>query len=176
MIFEHKGLKFRYEAFPDDCYGPPWKEEDGHGPVSDWERRKKLPYEWILREDRGSYLYYDSKEALETALKEGWGPKDPALTPRQNAAKAVRADFEYLRGWCNDDWRYVGVRVILLDVDGEDTEEYSTLGGVHSDYVEDYLKELAEEVQERVGDKDVLTYARRIRPPTTGCAAGVVGG
>ena len=164
MIFEYKGLKFRYEVLPDDCYGPPWKEECFHGPVSDWERRKKLPHEWILNEDRGFYRFYDSKAALETALKEGWGPKDPALTPRQNAAAAVRADFKNLRAWCNDVWRYVVVRVILLDVDGEDTEEYSARGGVHSDYVEDYLEELAEEILGRAGDSDTPTYTRRIRP------------
>ena len=164
MIFEYKGLKFRYEALPDTCYGPPWKEEDGHGPVSDWERRKKRPYERVLKEDRGSYLYYDSRTALETALKEGWGPKDPAMTPRQNAAAAVRADFENLRRWCNDDWRYVVVRVILLDVDEEDTEEDAALGGIHSDYVEYYLEELAEEIRDRVGDSDTLTCTQRIRP------------
>lgn len=164
MIFEHNGLKFRYEIEPDTCHGPPWKEEGGHGPVSDWERRKKRPHEWILREDRGSYRYYDSKAALETALKDRWGPKDPALTPRQNAAEAVRRDFEYLRGWCNGDWSYVGVRVILLDVDEEDTEEDAVRGGVHSDYVDDYLEELAEEILATVGDSDTLTYTRRIRP------------
>ena len=166
MIFEYKGLNFRYEALPDDCYGPPWKEECGHGPVSDWERRKKLPHEWVLAEDRGFYRFYDSKAALETALKEGWGPKDPAMTPRQNAAAAVRKDFENLRAWCNGDWSYVGVRVILLDVDEEDTEEDTeedaALGGVHSDYVEDYLEELAEEIRDRVRDSDALTYTRRI--------------
>lgn len=164
MIFEHKGLNFRYEVLPDDCHGPPWEEEDGHGPVSDWVRRNKLPHEWVLVEARGSYLYYDSKEAIKTALKDGWGPKDPALTPRQNAAAAVRADFENLRRWCNDDWSYVGVRVVLLDVEGEDTEEESAVWGVHSDYVDDYLEELAEEILATVGDKDILTYTRRIRP------------
>lgn len=164
MIFEHKGLKFRYETEPDDYHGPPWKEEDGHGPVSDWERRKKLPHEWILAEDRGFYRFYDSKAALETALEECWGSWDPALTPRQNAAAAVRKDFENLRRWCNDDWSYVGVRVILLDVDGEDTEEDAVLGGVHSDYVEDYLEELAEEMWDRVRDSDTLTCTQRIRP------------
>jgi hypothetical protein len=164
MIFEHKGLKFRYEIDPDDYYGPPWKEECGHGPVSDWEHRKKLPHEWVLIEDRGSYRFYDSKAALETALKDGWGPKDPALTHKQNAAAAVRRDYEYLRAWCNDEWSYVCVRVILLDVDGNDTEEEAILGGVHSDYVEDCLKELAEEILASVGDSDTLTYTQRIRP------------
>lgn len=164
MIFEHNGLKFRYEIEPDTCHGPPWKEEDGHGPVSDWVRRNKLPHEWVLAWDSGFYRYYDSKEALETALKDGWGPKDPAMTPRQNAAAAVREDFENLRAWCNNDWSYVIVRVILLDVDEEDTEEDAVLGGVHSDYVDDYLEELAEEILATVGDSDTLTYTRRIRP------------
>lgn len=164
MIFEHNGLSFRYETEPDYDYGPPWEEECFHGPVSDWERRKKLPHEWILNADLGSYLYYDSKAALETALKEGWGPWDPALTPRQNAAAAVRADFENLRRWCNGDWGYVIVRVILLDVDGEDTDEDAVLGGVHSDYVEDTARELAEEIQAAVGDSDTLVCIRRIRP------------
>ena len=39
----------------EDCdNGPPWKQEDGHGPVSDWRPKdSKAPGEWSLIEDRG---------------------------------------------------------------------------------------------------------------------------
>jgi hypothetical protein len=50
--------------------------------------------------------------------------RDPArlpLTAGEIREEAVRRDYEFLRGWCNDDWRYVGVIVTLMveDEDGQ---------------------------------------------------------
>lgn len=71
--FEINGVTFRVRTEYDDCHGAPWDEECGHGPVSDWTRRKKLPGELVLAEDRGYYRYYDYAETCKIARKEAWG-------------------------------------------------------------------------------------------------------
>jgi hypothetical protein len=57
----------------DNDHGAPWDEECGHGPVSDWERRDKLPGELVLCEDRTSKRFYDFAEACRIARREDWG-------------------------------------------------------------------------------------------------------
>lgn len=63
----------------DDDIGPPWKVHDGHGPVSDWTRRDKLPGERVLCEDRGSKMYYDIAEAVKIAKRDGWDAEPYAI-------------------------------------------------------------------------------------------------
>lgn len=58
---------------PDTEYGTPWDNEDGHGPVSDWTTRDKLPGELILSNDRSSKRFYDFAEACRMARRDGWG-------------------------------------------------------------------------------------------------------
>lgn len=57
----------------DEDMGPPWKEHDGHGPVSEWTSRSKRPGERVLCEDRGSKRYYDWQAAIQQAKDDGWG-------------------------------------------------------------------------------------------------------
>lgn len=57
----------------DDSMGEPWKEHDGHGEVSDWTTRAKLPGEMVLSEDGRSKRFYDFAEACKTARRDGWG-------------------------------------------------------------------------------------------------------
>lgn len=154
--FEHKGHKFRAKLYMDEDMGPPWKEHDGHGPVSDWTRRSKEPGERVLNKDRDYYRYYDFKEAVEIAKRDGWGaPKgtfhpDAKPTKGQIAAAAAEWDFEFLRGWCNDDWHWCGIVVHLLDDDGDPIEEpTASLWGIESEST-DYIKETAKEVAEEV--------------------------
>ena len=73
LQFEKDGVAFRARTEYDEHHGTPWENEDGHGAVSDWTRRKKLPGEIVLAEDRGSYRYYDYAEACKIARKEAWG-------------------------------------------------------------------------------------------------------
>ena len=40
------------------------------------------------------------------------------ISKREIAARAARADFEFLRKWCTDQWHYVGI-VVTLDDDDE---------------------------------------------------------
>lgn len=125
-----------------------------------------------------SKRYYDVAETMKVAIKDGWGivhctvcgeasgglgtsmyasvhkygPRDHDFKPerkRQSAARAVDADFEYLRAWCADEWEYLVVGVTLLDDDGEETDHVEYLGGVESikdEYVMEVARELAEEI------------------------------
>ena len=97
--------------------------------------------------------------------------RGPSLRARREgysgpaAVQAVEREFDRLRGWCNDDWRYVGVIVTLLDVDGEPTDESESLWGVDDDgdYKDVVAGELASELHSRIGHTDVLVTERRIR-------------
>jgi hypothetical protein len=54
------------------------------------------------------------------------------------AAAAAMADFERLRGWCNDEWHWCGV-VVTLNTGG--TEHEASLWGIESD-ADDYIEEV----------------------------------
>lgn len=156
--FTHEGFAFRATLFPDDSSGPPWENECGHGPVRFIEDREPLARGEVVLYDarRGRYVYnFDA--ALVQASREGWGlnPEDlQRLTARlgkrptrgQIHAESVRRDTAYLRGWCADDWCYVGVCVQRIGPDGEPTgNPYEhALWGVES--TGDYWREVAAEL------------------------------
>lgn len=169
--FEQGGKTFKVEFPRDEFPGAPWKEEDGHGPVSDWRReprwRDYLPKarggEMILCREGGDYLTYDFCEAVKIARRDGWGfpgmTEDDRKTmrPGQIAHRAALADFDHLRRWCNDEWCYIGVVVTLLDEDGEDADETESLWGIESDsedYLETVAHELADEILARVREEE----------------------
>lgn len=127
-----EGCTLSVRVMHDDCMGEPWKEHDGHGPVSEWTTRDKKPGERVLCEDRGRKRFYDFAQAVKMARAEGWdAPPYGQGTPGERAARAAEADFRRLRGWCEDEWSWIVVGV-RLDVDGE---EFQTdyLGAVESD-------------------------------------------
>lgn len=104
----------------DHDHGTPWENEDGHGPVSEWTSRAKRAGELVLAEGRrdGTKRYYDFAAACREARRDGWGSEPFNIegeTPRQKAARAVMADYNRLRDWCRDEWRYIGVALFLLD-------------------------------------------------------------
>lgn len=153
--FEHAGRHFVASLFVDDSNDAPWENDCGRGVVSDWERRAKLPGERVLAEDGRSKRFYDVSATMAIARRDGWGIGDEekaALksklgrppTAGEIRAAAVEKDFEFLRGWCNDEWHYCGIGVQLLDDDGEPVgEEYEhALWGIESN-ADDYLKEVA---------------------------------
>jgi len=147
-----KAFTFRVSFEEDTDSGEPWKECDGHGPVSDWVSRDKFPGEFVLNGGRhGSKRFYDYAEACRIARRDGWDAKpynDGSQTKRQQAAKAALSDFNYLRGWCVGDWQYVGVVVTLLDDNGEETSVSGSLWGVEdqNDYHHTAALELAGEL------------------------------
>ncbi len=142
------GLSIRVSTEHDQDSGPPWEECDGHGPVSDWTTRDKNPGERVISTDRSHKRYYDFAAAMKEAKRDGWDAAPyhaafPNETKAQKAARAVEADFEYLRKWCADQWEYLCISVALIDGDGNEIARDS-LCGVES--FGDYWKEQAAEM------------------------------
>ena len=136
------GYSVRVEVSIDEYYGEPWVECDGHGPVSDWRPRdSKRPGERILHQDRNSCRFYDFAAAVAMARKEDWGSAgDDGLTAGAKAARAAEKDFEHLRGWCNDEWRYVTVGV-EVSRRGAVVGDVDYCGGIED--INDYWREHA---------------------------------
>lgn len=161
--FEHAGKTFLAEIYADEHADAPWERSDYHGVVSGWDTRSKLPGELILSEDGRSRRFYDVQETMKKARAEAWGLSEPALaklceslgrqaTRGEILAASVRADFEFLRGWCNDEWYYVGVCVRATDADGTAIDEpfANALWGIESgnaDYIREVAIELAGEIE-----------------------------
>ena len=149
---EHRGYSIKVCFHTDDHHGPPWKEHDGHGPVSDWTNiEAKQPGERVLSKERGSYRFYNWQLAMVTARKDGWGLSDEskaalakrmgkavtALRPGEITAEAVLKDFEYLQGWCNDEWHWAGYTTEITTPDGETFDGDSCWGYSSDD--DDYM-------------------------------------
>jgi hypothetical protein len=139
-------LTFKVTIERDDDIPAPWDYSDGHGPVSDWTSRDKRPGEVILNQDRGSKLYYDWAEATRIAKRDGWGvsPTDikafelkygVAPTRNQIVQMAVQKNFDYLKGWVDDEWHYHWVKVTLLDEEGDETDIDDSLGGIDDEEI-----------------------------------------
>lgn len=112
----------------DESADPPWDNSCLHGPVSDWTTRKKQPGERVLSADRYSKRYYDYAEAIKIAKRDGWDVEPFGQgTKGQRAARAVEADFQFLSGWCNDEWQYLCVSVRLQRF-GSNIDEQSCCG------------------------------------------------
>jgi len=167
-VIEKHGYTFRVNFEQDDDQGPPWENEDGHGPVSDWEERGKRPGEWVLNKEYGSKRFYDAADAMRIAKRDGWGLSDEAkgallaylirhnpkrgtgpLTPGEIRAEAVARDFDFLRRWCQDDWHYCGVIVTHIPDPDEDravaTDYTHALWGIEDDQYE-YLEQVAHDL------------------------------
>jgi hypothetical protein len=127
----------------DDTPDPPWERSpDGHGPVTEWTMRPIRAGERVLAEDRGRHRYYGWAEAVRQARAEGWDAEPCGTgTPGERAARAVEADFRMLRGWCRNEWEYVGVVVEILGPDGN-TVAVDSLSGIES-FCTDYIAEVA---------------------------------
>lgn len=140
-----KGFDLTCRVEPDQDMGEPWKEHDGHGIVSEWTRRDKMPGERVLCEDRGSKRYYDVQAMIAIAKKDGWDAPPYGGTAGQKAARAVDADFERMRLWCTDQWNWVGV-VIEVAKKGHVLDRHAaSLWGIESD-AGDYLVEVANDL------------------------------
>lgn len=157
--FTHRGRQFELAIFTDDQNEPPWKRADGHGPVRFISDSDPLePGETVLYDCRRGRYVYNRGAAIVQAAREGWGLCDKKMarltarlgkkpTRAQIRYAAVLADMDYLRGWCADDWHYVGVSVRILDQHGEPIgEDYdNALWGIESSS-EEYLQETAAEL------------------------------
>jgi len=165
--FELEGLTFRANIRHDEGMREPWRESDGHGIVSEWTSRDKRAGERVLIADRGSARFYNVKESIAVALRDGWGCRDAeGMTKRQVAAAAVEQDYKRLKAWCNDEWHWVYVTVELLSKNGDVVPGFrESCGGMESDQEEqdfrDMAEELAGEIAAQVGDKQSIALAVR---------------
>lgn len=149
------GVRVKILVESDSDMDAPWDNSDGHGPVSGWRNsRDKRAGEWELCNDGRSYRFYDAQEAMKLAKRDGWGFSAEVMaelalklkrvpTAGDIAAESVRRDFEFLRGWCNNSWEYLWVKVVLIDDAGEELAEDS-LGGIES--IGDYWRECARDM------------------------------
>jgi hypothetical protein len=72
----HGAYSVRVLVERDGDMGAPWKEDDGHGPVSDWRSMEsKAPGERVLHQDRSQARFYDFAAAVKIAKRDGWGYK-----------------------------------------------------------------------------------------------------
>ncbi len=145
--FTYEGFDFIMELEPDNDSGPPWENGDGYGIVSEWRAKdSKRPGERILCQDHGACRFYGWQATMLKARKEGWGVEKPppGLTKRAIVALAVEQDFERMRRWCNDEWWYVGVVVMLNEYD---SEAQNSCWGIESD-CEDFIKEVRNDLAE----------------------------
>ena len=146
------GVFYRATIVRDDDVTPPWKSDDGYGPVSEWTSRTKRAGERILNRDHDAFRYYDFEEAVRIAARDGWdSPPYGQGTPGEKAARAAESDFRFLKAWCDDKWHYVGVvlqathirtKIILFDGDVSLWRIECNAPGEDNSY----LKEVADEL------------------------------
>jgi hypothetical protein len=130
----------------DEVSGPPWEESDGHGVVSEWRnltRYPKHPWERILCQDnRFNARLYDVRESEAKALSERWdaAPYHDAFTDetaKQQAVRAVDADFKFLKDWCDDKWSYGMVVLKIIKPDGF-SKIVGSVGGLEVSFYDEY--------------------------------------
>lgn len=124
------------EINTDDELDYPWLdcECDGYGVVSDWTKRNKEPEERLLAHNMGLSLFYNVRDSMEKAHKEGWSLPDDArngLSSGQIIEQAVERDFEHCKKWAEGDLCY-NTFTLRCYVDGEEIAQDS-LSGIPSD-------------------------------------------
>lgn len=161
--FEHEGRMFEAAGYYDEHMGPPWEEHDGHGSMREIRTRaeKKPGERLIYRSNSGGWYAYDWQGAMEAAKRDGWGlrAEDKAKlaerlgrepTQGEIRQQAVQEDFEYLDGWVNDWWHWMGVGVRIIGADGEPQgDEFEhTVWGFESegDYWLEAARQIADEI------------------------------
>lgn len=164
-----KGYKVTVSIHQDIHHdGAPWEESDGHGIVSGWERRDKRPGERVLNSDRSLNRFYDVAETMKLAKRDGWGLSDEAKsalavklgrTPTAGdiLAEAVNGDFEYLRGWCNDEWQWLGYTTEIETPEGETIDGDSCWGFEGTTEGEKYMIGEAMSQARSMIERDMLT-------------------
>ena len=123
------GWKLRVVEEYDTDSGPPEKDSDCCGVVVSKHRQRYSEYSeekcWALSRD----WRYDVNASLEKALRDEWdAPPFGIGTKQERAMRAVKRDYEYLSGWYDNQWYYVGLIVELLDENDTILEEESCWG------------------------------------------------
>jgi hypothetical protein len=174
--FTHNGREYAVTIDAEDSPDAPWENSDGHGSV----RKSLVPHS---RHESGKHpgerplnrasghdyqFYYDWAGAMKTARSDGWGLSESAVqtfirdnkrepTRGEYVQLAVQSDFDYLRRYLDDQWRYVWVRLTLGDHE-------ASLGYVEYDDTEssiaDTLAELASEIEVSIAESDAAARSR----------------
>lgn len=144
-IFRRKGVWFRVTVEPDDCTDSPTQRADGHGHVSvlqtgESDEELKAKKFWVLTRDRGRVVAYDVVKSMEIAIRDCWGPGKSMSAKR----RAVRRDYEFLRGWYQSEWTYIGIVVERLT--GPRKGEHESIWGIESCSQPSYLWTTAREL------------------------------
>lgn len=163
IVLEH-GYSAEIEIERDEGTGEPWKEHDGHGPVSEWTTRDKNPGERVLVTDRNHRRYYDWAEAIKIAKRDGWDAEPYGKgTKGEQAARAVERDYEYLRAWCNDEWHWIGYIVTVYDEGGNEVSKDSLWGIDDEDYAVREAKDEAKRIAVSHHDGRRLEWLQALR-------------
>lgn len=98
VAIEREGFRLVATMEFDGDTGAPWLEHDGHGEVTGWTTRAKLPGELILNSDRGSKRYYDFAGACRIARRDGWGPRPYRINSECNANGIWTVSAQWFEG------------------------------------------------------------------------------
>jgi hypothetical protein len=151
--FEHGGRTFVMRIERDETMGEPWKVHDGHGVVTEWTETAPDEAARILVSDRYSHRFYDVTASLKRAQAERWdAPPYGQGNSHEQAARAVEADYQRMRAWCNDEWYWVGVVVHLQcpTCGSEHPGKQDSHWGIESDSDADYFDTVARELAEEI--------------------------
>lgn len=102
----------------------PWDDCDGHGPVSDWTRRDKLPGELVLCSSSNHARFYDYAEACKIALRDQWGVSPYKKFTEQGANGLVKLSGHWFDARNN-------LTAIATDWHDDINEAYSELYASH---------------------------------------------
>jgi len=151
------GLNVRVTYHYDEDASAPWEDCDGVGQVrksnaahSEYRSDKKPGERPLSQAGCNEFqFYYDWQAAMATAKAEGWNA-EPYSAPNK-AARAVQADFDYMRGYVRQDWQFVWIDAVVLDDDGQPVGEVDSLSGVetYKDYHSEQAQAMANEVTQR---------------------------
>lgn len=148
---EFEGLEVHVKYYYDFVMEPPWENDCGRGEVRKTINRHregdtdKRPGERPLNQPgRNEYqFYYDHAEATQRARADGWNT-EPYDAPNQ-VARAVEADFQFIRAFLNNDWHYVGIVCEIHDDEGEVIAEDACWGfETYKNYHKTAAREMAE--------------------------------
>lgn len=125
-----QGWSLKFDIQYDDSCRTPWGDCDGMGVIKECRDHPGEAYsDWILNSEYRCYIYYDWKATLKEAIRDRWDAKPYRVcTKREQAMRAMRSTYDYLRRWCENDWYYVGCIVTLYDENEDEVGEESCWG------------------------------------------------
>lgn len=149
-IFRRHGAWFRVTFERDDHMDPPERAHDGHGDVSALHTEQsddelRAQGYWVLSRSRGHVIVYGARTSLQIAIRDGWA-RGKSLSAKR---RAVKRDYELLRGWYQDEWHWTGVIVERMTGNAQQRGQKASVWGIESSatrYLSSVARELADEV------------------------------